>query len=156
MGKYDPLRERLGGAEGPQIRLSFAEIERVIGADLPKGAREKRGWWADSDEGHAAAWTGAGFSVEEVDMEGERVTYRKNGSGRNGAADAPADDHEAQGRAAEIQQQVQALVESGLDEAGKLMRELAPTLRRYGPYLLLGLAAAAVAGFFLLRSDDEG
>jgi hypothetical protein len=37
-----------------------------------------------------------------------------------------------------------------------MLRQAAPVFRRYGPYLLLGVAAAAVAGFFILREQDEG
>jgi hypothetical protein len=60
MGKYEPLGERLSKARAGEVRLTFAEIEALIGTDLPKSAREKRGWWADSEEGHASSWTAAG------------------------------------------------------------------------------------------------
>ncbi|MDP8915978.1 MAG: hypothetical protein M3M95_02000 [Pseudomonadota bacterium] len=160
MGKYDPLAERLGRARDKEVRLSFAEIEQVIGAELPKGAREKRGWWADSDGAHAAAWTSAGFKVEEVDLDSESVTYKRakaakgaNGSGGHGAANDDADG--LAGRFAHGQQQVQELIETGLEQAGELLRQAAPTFRRYGPYLLLGVAAAAIAGFFALRQQDQ-
>lgn len=161
MGKYDPLGERLGAATGREIRMSFDEIEALIGADLPKSAREKRGWWSDSVEGHAASWTGAGFTVQEVDLEGENVTYRRVKSpGANGGTaangHAAANDDGVAGRAAQAQQQVQELIETGLEQAGELFRQAAPVFRRYGPYLLLGVAAAAIAGFVMLRQQDEG
>lgn len=160
MGKYDPLGERLAGGADKQVRLSFAEIEQLIGADLPKGAREKQGWWADSDEGHAAAWTSAGYTVEEVDLKGETVSYKrvKAANGANGSGHAANDDAGggAAARLAQAQHQAQELLETGLEQAGELLRQAAPALRRYGPYLLLGVAAAAIAGFFVLREQDEG
>jgi len=159
VGKYDPLNARLEAAGRQQVALTFAEIEGLIGVELPKGARLKRGWWADSDEGHASAWTAAGYTVEEVDLKGERVTYQrvKATKGGNGAGGhAAANDDGAAGRLGQAGEQIQALVETGLEQAGELLREAGPALRRYGPYLLLGVAAAAVAGFFVLRAQDEG
>lgn len=159
MGKYDPLGERLDKAKAGEVRQTFAEIETLIGADLPKGAREKRGWWADSDKGHASAWTSAGYTVMEVDLNGENVTYKKAkaASGANGSGHAANDDGgDVAGRLAQAQQQMQELMETGLEQAGELLRQAAPAFRRYGPYLLLGVAAAAIAGFFALRQQDGG
>ena len=76
MGKYDPLHERLRETRGREVRLSFAEIEQLLGAGLPKVARERRTWWANDDSGHAAAWTGAGFQAD-VDLDGQVVTWRR-------------------------------------------------------------------------------
>lgn len=35
MGKYDPLTGELRRARAAEVILSFRQIERVIGADLP-------------------------------------------------------------------------------------------------------------------------
>lgn len=160
MGKYEPLGERLSKARTGEVRLTFAEIEALIGADLPKSARGKRAWWADSEEGHASSWTSAGYTVMEVDLDGEKVTYKrmKAANGVNGSGHAANDDGHADmaGRLAQAQHQMQELVETGLEQAGEMLRQAAPVFRRYGPYLLLGVAAAAVAGFFILREQDEG
>ena len=80
MAKYDPLNDRLRETRGNEVRLSFGEIERLLGAQLPKGAREKRTWWANDESGHAAAWTAAGFEAD-VDLEGQTVVWRRAGEG---------------------------------------------------------------------------
>lgn len=45
MGKYDPLRDYLRRQRAQEFELTFGEIERRLGAMLPKGA-ERAQWWA--------------------------------------------------------------------------------------------------------------
>lgn len=69
--RYDPLRRYLAERTEPVIRLSFAEIERIIGGPLPASARRHRPWWANERSGshvHAAAWMGAGRRAANVDL----------------------------------------------------------------------------------------
>jgi hypothetical protein len=57
--RYDGLRTYLSGRSEPQVRLSFAEIERIIGQPLPSSARRHRAWWANERSGshvNARAW----------------------------------------------------------------------------------------------------
>jgi hypothetical protein len=57
--RYDGLRTYLSGRSEPQVRLSFAEIERIIGQPLPSSARRHRAWWANERSGshaHARSW----------------------------------------------------------------------------------------------------
>jgi hypothetical protein len=49
--RYDGLRTYLSGRSEPQIRLSFSEIERIIGQPLPSSARRHRAWWANERSG---------------------------------------------------------------------------------------------------------
>src|SRR4051794_29444466 len=57
--KYEPPRVYLSASTAPAIRLTFAEIEHILGAPLPSSARQYRPWWAKEREGthiHARAW----------------------------------------------------------------------------------------------------
>jgi hypothetical protein len=57
--RYDGLRTYLSGRSEPQVRLTFAEIERIIGQPLPSSARRHRAWWANERSGshvNARAW----------------------------------------------------------------------------------------------------
>jgi hypothetical protein len=57
--RYDGLRTYLSGRSEPQVRLSFADIERIIGQPLPSSARRHRAWWANERSGshvNARAW----------------------------------------------------------------------------------------------------
>lgn len=78
MSKYDPLQTYLARYEGSRRTLSFAEIERIIGAELPPSAREYREWWANQadtrNRPQAKAWQSAGWEVRSVQL-GQRVEF---------------------------------------------------------------------------------
>ena len=59
--------------------MSFDEIERLIGANLPPSATNSRAWWSNnpSNSVMTKAWRDAGFKSESVDMKGRRVTFRR-------------------------------------------------------------------------------
>ena len=61
MGKYEPLTEFLKQQTGSEVRMSFAQIERVIGSKLPPVARH-RAWWSNSPSNNVMtqAWLDAG------------------------------------------------------------------------------------------------
>ena len=76
--RYDPLRRYLTERTEPVIRLSFAEIERIIGGPLPASARRHRPWWANERSGshvHASAWMGAGRRTANVDLNAASVDF---------------------------------------------------------------------------------
>ena len=77
--KYAPLFDYLQRAPQDEITLSFSEIETLLGAPLPPSAREQRGWWGNRSGGspHAAAWMHAGYHVDSLNLDAERVTFRK-------------------------------------------------------------------------------
>lgn len=80
--KYYPLYQHLKGSSGQKepIELSFDEIEAIIGSSLPASARRSRSWWANSRASNrvqSAAWMEAGFHVDSVDLEAERVALSR-------------------------------------------------------------------------------
>lgn len=77
--KYKPLFDYLYRAPQVELTLGFAEIEARLGEALPASARARRGWWGNRSGGspQAAAWMGAGYHVEALDLTTERVTFRK-------------------------------------------------------------------------------
>lgn len=87
MGKYDPLHVYLEGlpAGTREKTLSFAQIEAIIGASLPASAHRYREWWANerSPGGHvqARAWLEAGWAVDTVNLEKERVHLVRDDGG---------------------------------------------------------------------------
>jgi len=82
--KYYPLHEYLRPLDQYEsIRLTFDQIEAIIGASLPHSARASRAWWANSATPQGQAWLDAGWLVDAVDLEEawavfrpERITYR--------------------------------------------------------------------------------
>lgn len=67
MGKYDPLSGHLCRQTLAEFEMSFAEIERVLGAMLPKSA-DRPQWWANVSDPNTAhvqreAWRSAGYNA---------------------------------------------------------------------------------------------
>jgi hypothetical protein len=81
MGKYEPLTEFLRRQSGEVVRMSFAQIERIIGGKLPASAKQYRGWWSNNPNNSVMtkAWLDAGFQSEQVDMSEGNLTFRKIG-----------------------------------------------------------------------------
>jgi hypothetical protein len=79
MGKYEPLSQFLRNQSHDEIRMSFEQIERVIGGNLPRSAKEHRAWWSNnpSNSVMTKAWLDAGFRSEQVDMEGRKLVFRR-------------------------------------------------------------------------------
>jgi hypothetical protein len=77
MSKYQPLQTYLERQQAGRVRLSFGEIERLLGFSLPRSAREYRPWWSNNTGGNVAirAWRDAGWRTADVDMAGEQVTF---------------------------------------------------------------------------------
>jgi hypothetical protein len=76
MAKYDALLRLLERATG-QIELSFEEIEQALGFELPASARRYPAWWSNSGGTHvqSAAWRGAGYRTENVNIAAGRVRF---------------------------------------------------------------------------------
>jgi hypothetical protein len=79
MGKYEPLSDFLRKRREDQVRLTFAEIERIVGFKLPRSAKWYRAWWSNnpSNSVMTKAWLDAGFESEQVDMEGGKLVFRR-------------------------------------------------------------------------------
>ena len=79
MGKYEPLTEFLSKQPVNEIRMSFDQIERVIGDKLPASAQHHRAWWSNNPNNSVMtkAWLDAGFRSEQVDMQGRKLVFRR-------------------------------------------------------------------------------
>lgn len=78
--KYEPLKRHLEGLfEHGEVRLSFPEIERILGFPLPRSAHEHQAWWSNTRAGHshAAAWLDAGWKTMALDVTARKVSFVK-------------------------------------------------------------------------------
>ena len=77
--KYAPLGEYLAGLDRRglhEVRMHFAEIEQIIGDDLPPGARKHpEGWSNHAGFARARAWLAVGWKSKAVDVEAEEITF---------------------------------------------------------------------------------
>lgn len=79
MSKYEPLPQFLSSRTEPIQKLSFAQIERVLGFKLPQSAYEHEAWWSNNATGHshARSWLSAGWRTQDVDLSSRKVTFRR-------------------------------------------------------------------------------
>lgn len=79
MGKYEPLPQFLSTKPGATHRLSFEQIERVLGFKLPKSAYEHEAWWSNNASGHSHSrtWLEAGWRTQAVDLAARKVTFSR-------------------------------------------------------------------------------
>jgi DNA-binding transcriptional regulator YiaG len=77
--KYQPLQDYLSQSQRSPITLTFADIETLLGSNLPASARTNRAWWSNRSKGalQAAAWIQAGYTVKDLDLPTEHVTFHK-------------------------------------------------------------------------------
>ncbi|MEQ8971113.1 MAG: helix-turn-helix transcriptional regulator [Coleofasciculus sp. C1-SOL-03] len=77
--KYQPLWAFLSQSNQDEVILTFTEIEEIMNDTLPDSARKKRAWWSNRSKGalQASAWMEAGYRVEDVNFEQQRVTFRQ-------------------------------------------------------------------------------
>lgn len=59
--------------------MTFEDIERVIGAELPKSADKHRAYWSNNPTNSVltCAWLKAGYKSAEVDLAARRLVFRK-------------------------------------------------------------------------------
>jgi len=79
MSKYNALGDYLKKQSVDRVPMTFVEIEKVIGAKLPRSAREHRPWWGNNAANHvnAKAWLDAGFESAQVDMAGRKIVFHR-------------------------------------------------------------------------------
>ena len=80
MGKYDPLRDYLRKQRTNELELSFAEMERRIGAMLPNSASQPQ-WWANATDPASRhvqrkAWGDAGYDAFLI-AGADRVRFKR-------------------------------------------------------------------------------
>jgi hypothetical protein len=79
MSKYEPLPQFLASVGGKAHRMTFGEIERILGFKLPGSAYQHEAWWSNNATGHshARAWLKFGWRTEAVDLKGKKVTFHR-------------------------------------------------------------------------------
>jgi hypothetical protein len=81
MSKYEPLTQFLQNQPGREVRLSFAQIEQIVGFKLPAAAQQERAWWSNTSSDSDKAWLAAGFRSEDIDLAAGQLTFRRDASG---------------------------------------------------------------------------
>ncbi len=80
MKTYEPLYQYLKSLQADEVRMTFHEIERIIGRRLPRSAFMHQAWWANESNGshvQARSWIDAGYEMSDLSREGSAVTFRR-------------------------------------------------------------------------------
>jgi CBS domain-containing protein len=79
-GKYEPLAGWLRslGPDKPEVRVTFDDIEKLLGQPLPPYSA-RRHWWANDSVSRtqSIAWLSAGWRVADVDIPNREVTFER-------------------------------------------------------------------------------
>ena len=79
-GKYAELYNYLCGRTDSIWYANFAEIEKILGFDLPESAYKYPAWWeneTDHNHTHSRAWQAAGWQTSDVNLSAKKVTFTK-------------------------------------------------------------------------------
>jgi len=81
MSVYHPLRDYLRLSGRPQVRLTFREIEDILGRPLPASAFRFPACWSNERSGNhvqTQGWMNAGYMTVELDLSTRKVTFLKS------------------------------------------------------------------------------
>ncbi len=79
MGKYNTLGIYLRQQRNERTKMSFDQIEELLGFSLPRSARVYRAWWAE-DPRHVQAfdgWLSVGWKVAFINFDNQTVEFVK-------------------------------------------------------------------------------
>lgn len=81
-GDWSKLRKFFKGLppEQQQIALTFEELGKLRGMDLPATAFRDRPWWANTKSPQGQAWISAGWAVETAYLASKIAVFRRKGS----------------------------------------------------------------------------
>lgn len=81
MSRYEPLAQFLAAKKTNSWEASFDEIEKRLGAPLPKSAYKYPAWWANQNgPGHSQTrgWRSVGWRTCDVDLDRRRVRFERD------------------------------------------------------------------------------
>ena len=79
INKYQRLANHLASLPTSPWVTTFAEVEAVMGEELPFSAREHRPWWANSGtHSQSAAWMAIGWKTARVDLAAETLEFHRS------------------------------------------------------------------------------
>ena len=82
MSRYQPLVDHLRSLNVSRWNASFAEVEAILGRQLPPSAYQYAAWWANQSAGHSqtAGWRDAGWKTANLDLTRKRVSFERQGA----------------------------------------------------------------------------
>jgi hypothetical protein len=78
MGKYSPLKDFLAANAQDYVPMTFAEIENVLGVQLP-ASKQYPAWWSNNPSNNPMTkeWLEAGYETESVNTTSGKLVFRR-------------------------------------------------------------------------------
>lgn len=77
MSKYVRLTPFLSSSGQDLVKVSFPELEQVLGFPLPPSAYKYPAWWSNGGHDHSYAWMDAGYKTEQLNLKEQTVLFRR-------------------------------------------------------------------------------
>lgn len=78
MSKYQSLTDYLKNSGENTLRLTFKEIEDILGSSLPESAYTYNVWWGNSNQTSALHWLKAGYIVTDYSIQRAYAVFKKD------------------------------------------------------------------------------
>ena len=75
--KYQPLTDYLIKCGQAKVRMTFKEIEGILGSKLPESAYTYTIWWVNSNQTSAVNWLKAGYIVSKFNVDEKYAVFEK-------------------------------------------------------------------------------
>jgi hypothetical protein len=77
-GKYNKLEHYLAQSKSAVLKLTFSQMEEILGFPLAESAHKYPAFWSNSEsQSFALAWLNAGYLSEQVNLTAQTVVFRK-------------------------------------------------------------------------------
>lgn len=78
--KHIKLKQYIAQSNARSLTLTFKDVERIEGRQLPKSARKNHDWWYPRQNCNtiAEAWLTEGYSLKRLEMEAEKFTLTRD------------------------------------------------------------------------------
>ena len=120
MGKYDPLAHYLSRIEGESVDVSFSQVEKILGFQLPNSAYRHQAWWANESHGshsHSRSWQEAGWDTCQVNTTQRTVRFERRRSRPDGFPSPPTP-NPSEARGATTDLEIEALISKATTVTG--------------------------------------
>jgi hypothetical protein len=74
--QYERLQRHLRAVGQPRIEMTFADVTKAIGEQLPRSAFEHPAWWGSDPHHTQAVWLDAGYTASP-NLTAQRVIFTR-------------------------------------------------------------------------------
>ena len=92
MSKYRPLGDFLSRQKSDVVTLTFSQLEKILGFELP-ASQSNPAWWSNNADNNVMTrvWLDAGFRVRNVRLDERQLTFYRAARLSNRSADSNDD-----------------------------------------------------------------